>query len=322
LCNATCFIEALVLSPIRPLLFLAASALVLAACADSSNDERVLTPVDDDAYGQADVGTDADGSEDAIVVDADGGRSDTGADVDADNGSGDGLCRPNRDGVIERHEVPLRVGQHATFKIGLDATIDTAGQVVDGRRIWDLSGDLAGDRRELLELRSPSTMWFGARFTDATYFTRLSASTTLYGVFRLDDDALQLLGVASEDDGLWRTELRYDPPVDVLRFPFEEGSSWQTSSRVTGLASGVAVLYDETYTYTVDRQGTLKTPFGEFEALRVRSELERVVGLLTTRVRTYLFAAECFGTVASIVSRDNEADQEFTRAAEVRRLAP
>ena len=32
--------------------------------------------------------------------------------------------------------------------------------------------------------------------------------------------------------------------------------------------------------------------------------------------------AECFGTVATITSRDNEFDEEFDTAAEVRRLSP
>ena len=59
-----------------------------------------------------------------------------------------------------------------------------------------------------------------------------------------------------------------------------------------------------------------------FEVLRVRTELERTVGLLTTTVRTFAFVSECFGTVATVTSEDDEDQVEFSRAAEVRRLAP
>ena len=37
---------------------------------------------------------------------------------------------------------------------------------------------------------------------------------------------------------------------------------------------------------------------------------------------TVAFVGECIGTVATIVSQDNESDVEFDTASEVRRLAP
>ena len=56
--------------------------------------------------------------------------------------------------------------------------------------------------------------------------------------------------------------------------------------------------------------------------LRVRVTLVRTVGVIPTTTRSFLFVSECFGTVASITSGDGESRAEFTRAAEVRRLAP
>ena len=91
---------------------------------------------------------------------------------------------------------------------------------------------------------------------------------------------------------------------------------------MTGFAQGVLANYTEKYSYQVDAHGTLKTPFGDFPVLRTRVVLTRTLGLLTTVVRTYLFTTECFGTVASIVSKDNEQKAEFTSAAEVQRLSP
>ena len=45
-------------------------------------------------------------------------------------------------------------------------------------------------------------------------------------------------------------------------------------------------------------------------------------GALVTTARTFLFASECYGTVATIVSQDNEAADEFTAAVELKRLTP
>jgi hypothetical protein len=80
--------------------------------------------------------------------------------------------------------------------------------------------------------------------------------------------------------------------------------------------------YTEKYQSSVDAHGTLKAPFGDFSVLRTRVVLTRTVGLLTTVIRSYLFGAECFGTVASMQGLDNEPNAEISKAAEVRRLAP
>ena len=48
--------------------------------------------------------------------------------------------------------------------------------------------------------------------------------------------------------------------------------------------------------------------------------LTRDVGVLRTTTRQFLFVAECFGTVATVISQENETEIEFSRAAELRRL--
>ena len=42
--------------------------------------------------------------------------------------------------------------------------------------------------------------------------------------------------------------------------------------------------------------------------------------MLLSYRRQFLFVAECFGTIATLVSEDNETMTEFDRAAEIRRL--
>lgn len=231
------------------------------------------------------------------------------------------FCMPDRDGKITRAEMPLREGLYATFEVAADAEVDTAGETLeDGSRAWDLDVEFAGDRRVLLEAQEPTGRWFSTDFPDATYVAELSASSDLLGIFKLDDDALSLLGVVSPEDGLTATKLTYDPPVTILDFPIEQDKSWETETSISGTAQGVLAFYSEDYSSQVDAHGTMATPYGSFPVLRVRTDLSRLVGLLGTDIRTYAFVSECFGTVATIVSEDNEEEVEFTTAAEVRRL--
>lgn len=232
------------------------------------------------------------------------------------------ICQPNRDGVITRAEVPLRAGLHATYKVASETEVNTAGEMGEnGERVWDLDLELTNDRLVLVEARDPKNKWFSTDFPDASYVTPLSDASDLLGVFQITDDALLLLGVVSPEDGFDETNLAYDPPVEVLSFPLEVGSSWTTDAEVSGTAQGFYSIYDEEYSSQVDAAGVLRTPYGDFDVLRVRVELDRTVGFYTTKVRTYAFVSECFGTVATIVSEDDEDEVEFTTASEVRRLA-
>ena len=156
----------------------------------------------------------------------------------------------------------------------------------------------------------------------ATYATRLSDTSDLLGVFQITDTALLLLGVASPTDGLTRTELKYDPPVKTLDFPLTEGKQWSTTSNVTGFAQGVAALYTEKYDFFVDAHGSAKTPFADFPVLRIAGNLSRTVGIVKTTIRSFAFVTECFGTIATLSSNDNEPAVEFTQAKEIKRLSP
>ena len=88
------------------------------------------------------------------------------------------------------------------------------------------------------------------------------------------------------------------------------------------MPEGVFGVYTEGYSSQVDAAGTLATPFGDFDVLRVRTTLVRQVGVLTTTIRSFAFASECFGTVATVTSQNNEPSAEFSSLAEVRRLSP
>jgi len=232
-------------------------------------------------------------------------------------------CTPNHDGTITADELPLAAGQTATFRIATDATIDTAGQLQpDGSHLWSLDQALSNDADRAIALESPTGQWWAADFPDATYATLLSTTQDLRGVFKADAAGLHLLGVVSPSGGATRTELTYDPAVDVLQLPLQTGSKWTSQTTVSGLASGIAAYYTESYDSRVDAVGTVSTPYGDFPVLRVAVDFSQTVGAVITTHKTFAFVSECYGTVATITSKNYETKAEFTSAAEVWRLAP
>lgn len=253
--------------------------------------------------------------------------SDAGVDPDgappADDGMS-GLCTPNRDGAITLAELPLAAGRMAKFRTTTTGTFMTAGTAgAAGARLWDLSGTQSGDADTTITLLAPAGAWWAAAFPTATYATTLAAGSDLLGVFRVDATTVELLGVVSPAAGTFRTELAYDPPAQLLKLPLAQDATWTTTSSVTGVASGAFVLYDETYASTVDRFGTMTTPYGDFPVLRVATDLDRVSGITPLlSKRQFAWLAECFGGVATVVSEDFEAAAEFSNAAEIRRIAP
>jgi hypothetical protein len=235
-----------------------------------------------------------------------------------------GTCHPNHDGTITRAEEPFGAGLRATYRIATSATpVDTVGTASTCGQVWDLTGAFSSDTDTVVTTDDPSGAWWAADFPSATYASQLSSTSPLLGVFQATADQLVLLGVVSPTKGTTYTELSYSPAVVVLQFPITATSTWSTAATVTGYASGVNVgFYDESYTSAADATGTMKTPFADFPVVRIHTDLSRLYFGITTTSRTYLFVTECFGTVATMVSKDNESAPEFTTASEVRRLAP
>jgi hypothetical protein len=235
-----------------------------------------------------------------------------------------GLCTPNHDGQISSDELPLIAGRMATFRVATNPTFDTTGQAVgDGSRRWDLTAQLSGDVDQVTVLAAPAGQWWQPSFPSATYAVTLAQGSDLLGVFAVDATSVTLLGVVSPEAGSFRTELAYDPPAKILALPYGAGSTWSSTSTISGTAQGVVTAYSERYESHVDQVGTMKTPYGEFPVLRVATDLTRTAGFSTLLTkRTFAWAAECFGSVATVASQDFETSAEFTDPTEVRRLAP
>jgi hypothetical protein len=291
-------------------------------CASGACNDGKCVPVSGGAAGASGSGGDS-GAAGGAGAGGVAGAGGAGASGGAGGGSGGGFCAPNHDGVLDKAETPLAAGLAAKFLVAGPVAVGSAGVgQSDGSRIWNFGAGLASDHLVLVETQKLDQKWFAPKFPGATYAARLSESNDLLGVFEVGPTALILRGVVSPADGLTKTELSYAPPVVVLDFPLKEGKTWSTKSQVSGLAQGVLAAYSESYESSVDARGKLLTPYGEFPVLRTRVVLTRTVGVVTTVVRSYLFGAECFGTVASLVAKDNVTTPEVSEAAELRRLAP
>jgi hypothetical protein len=236
-------------------------------------------------------------------------------------------CTPNKDGTITRDEVPIAAGLHATYKIGSNENVGTHGvDGAGGKRAWDYSAALSSDVSVLVETLPLTGKWYAADYPGATYATKLSNGSDLLGVFETGPGSLLLRGVVSPaSDASSKTELTNTPAVSVLAFPLKLTAKWNTNTNVGGTAQGTALFgtYTEAYTSEVDAEGTLKTPLGTFDVLRVKTVLVRTIGILPAETyRTFAFVTECYGTIATVTSAKNETNVEFTHAVEIRRISP
>ena len=256
---------------------------------------------------------------------------------DFDAGPG---CMANKDGVITHDEVPLGPGLKATFDVATGEMIDTGGaKNADGTYAWDFSGKLASDQSVIVQTLAPTGTYWAKDFPKATYASKLSQEDTLLGVFDYGTAALSLLGDVSptKTGGTSDTELTYDTPIPILKFPFKKDDTWTTTSNAGGTYQGTTILstyYNEKYETKVDKVGTVKTPFATFQALRVATLLTQDVtgpGFIHTYTltRTYAWVTECYGTIAKATSKSASQTvtapaapiEDFTDSAELMRLS-
>ncbi len=230
------------------------------------------------------------------------------------------MCSLNGDGTITRAEEPCMVGLGALFAVNAPGTTVPVN-VVPQNNVWDFSAAVSSEGKQFDQLLNPSGQWWAADFPTATYAERIDDGQQAYGVFRVSQDKLEMLGVVSDQGGFTKTELTYATPIVVLQFPLSLNTTWNAESDVSGFANGVAFFAHEKYTFLVDKRGMTKVPAATFDTLRLKMSYTQTYGALVTTRFSYLHLAECYGSVARIRSTDNEPSADFTQAAEYRRLA-
>lgn len=233
-------------------------------------------------------------------------------------------CRGNGDGVIDRSEVLFVPGAEVRYRVnplGVGVVVNTAGMPgVGDARVWDFSS--ADGEVVTLRLLDVSGQYFSGQFAGAQYAARLDPREPTLGVYRATDTAVQFLGAVSESAST-RTMIKYDVPVELLRFPMRLNDTWSvTAMTVDSMVDGIPVASRDSYTMTVDAHGEVRLGALTFrDALRLRVELVQQfpAGMGRRRIQ-YLWLTECYGEIARISSLDGQVALEFTTAQEFRRL--
>lgn len=236
-------------------------------------------------------------------------------------------CPAEVDGQLTREELPLAPGVTSTLVRNnpLDPVESLPGPADGVDRDFSEGPE---DRGVTFALVEPAGSWWAPRFPLATHAAPSSVDLPdLLGVYRLDEDALWLLGLVTADpvDAGQTTEVHYDEPVAVLHFPLTPGLEWgQTATWSDGMVAGLPNQGVEDWFFTVGEVETARLPGGlELrEVLPVDVQLDQSFALavgassITTYRRSWF--AGCFGEVASVVG----TDPSLTPAQEYRRLLP
>ncbi len=244
---------------------------------------------------------------------------------------GSPTCIADNNGVITAGEMPVVIGAvvgQVMNKPGQPALVNPSGAADGDDWLWDLSQVGSGDVKTWMKVVDPADTWYAESFPEATNATPVSpADPSILGIYRTGDGRIELLGIASVEDGPGRTLLVYDDPVILFTFPLQLGKTWsQTVTFSDAWLQGVKNAGTEDYLLAVDGRGTVRLPQMTLEnTLRVRMKVRQTfaVGQDQPSVERiyYFWVHECLGEVARMISMPGESDADFSTAAEYRRLA-
>jgi len=238
-------------------------------------------------------------------------------------------CVPNLDGQIDENELQAATGVPVSYLVspaGMERTVDLAGAVdASGHLVWDFATDYADDQVASLTAQPLAGRWYAGSFGGGQFVAPLDAGGTLEGVYQHTSAELLFLGYASKEEAPagGKTLVVYQSPISLYRFPIQPGQQWISASDVrNATVRGLPYAGRDVYDFKVDAAGALQLPDVTFtQAMRVRTTLTAspAAGAPVTR-RQVGFVFECFGEVARATSRDGETQDDFTQAAELRRL--
>lgn len=233
-------------------------------------------------------------------------------------------CTGNNDSIITRDELPVVMGVGVDYLVnppGTSVSVDPDGTSNGGGdTVWDFTS--TDGLVMTITLTQAWETWAATSFPTGQYTAQLLAESTNMGVYRVDDQAVWLLGFVSPQEN--HTLAVYDPPVPSLRFPIEVGLNWVSVGEIrNAILDGQPFASTDTYRISVDMKGTVRLPYLDLlNTLRVKVELtQSLAGGTTLRWIQYIFLHECYGEVGRIVSLEGELNPQFGTASEFRRLA-
>jgi hypothetical protein len=239
-------------------------------------------------------------------------------------------CVPNLDGVIQSSELQPALGVTADYLVNPANTtrmVDVEGQVNgSGQLVWDWGTSYANDQVAMIEATPLQGKWYASSFPGGQYVTPFDAGDTIEAVYSQDDNGAYLHGIASKEQSpsTGQTLWAYETPVTLYQFPLKPGTSWTTTGVIkNGVVDGLPYAAQDEYQGTDDATGQLILPdftFTQAHRLRFVVTTTFSAGGNPQVNRQVSFLSECAGEVGRASSQMNETNQNFTTAAEQRRL--
>lgn len=239
-------------------------------------------------------------------------------------------CAPNLDGKIEGKELAATLDVNVNYLVsppGEARKVDLEGQSDGaGHRIWDFSQDFKTDTIATIAASSLTGKWYQASFPNGEWVAPVDAGGTIEGVYSQDAQTIYLHGIASKTEAPkeGKTLVVYTDPVAAFRLPLEQGASWTSVGAVSdAVILGLPYAGTDTYEVKDDATGELTLhdfTFTQVHRVRTKVTSSAAAGGDPKVTRQVQFMFECFGEVARVTANDGETEENFTTAAEVRRL--
>lgn len=238
-------------------------------------------------------------------------------------------CVTNLDGQIDSTELQVFYGIPITYLVspwGQQRGVDVAGTLdMAGKRGWDWGAEIASDQEMKVVAEKVEGKWYAASFPTGEFVTPFDAGHTMDAVYRRDEEAVWLLGLASVQeapvDG--KTLMVYTQAVAAYRFPIVPGTEYVSTGTIeNGTVKGLPYTGKDIYEVKYDAVGELNLPsltFTQVHRARTKVTVQPAVGQSTSQ-RQVSFLFECFGEVARATSLPDEQSEDFTTASEVRRM--
>jgi hypothetical protein len=249
--------------------------------------------------------------------------------IDGGADAGGFTCLPNLDGQLDVSELQAVIGVPVTYLVSAPVTtpaVDLVGTVdAAGNTIWDFSESVSSDVSVTISAQELNGKWYQASFPAGQWVAPIDVGDTVEGVYSADSQAIYLQGLAStvEAPKVGKTLLVYAEPVALYRFPLLPGSAFTSIGTVTGgTLRGLPYSGTDTYAVADDAIGQVSLHdylFTQVHRVRTTAVVTPSAGeAQVTRQVSFLF--ECFGEIVRATSKVGETNDNFTTAAELRRL--
>lgn len=237
-------------------------------------------------------------------------------------------CLPNLDGKIDANELAPAIGvtaNYITSPANQTRPVDLVGGQQDGKTTWTFNQTDPDAKLAAIVAVPLKGKWYESSFADLpdAFVIPVDAGDTSEGVYTHDSVSFALHGVASTQDGANKTLLVYTTPIALYQFPLTVGLNYTVTGEITnGTFQGLPFAGRTTYEVKVTAAGEVLLPQYDIQqALKVTTKItnEPSAGI-TTITRQTSFLTECIGEVVRATSQLGEPNEDFTTAAEIRRL--